>query len=293
VSDWLKPPQRDFPLVYGPSTTTLGYYELEETSRANAMETMTQHRRETALWYRALTLHLEVQKGKWTPLAWDGTEEQRHAKTAQIDLLALGLCSSKAALDMILAGYYSVGWAAIRHCMEVALHRQYLAHFPGTYRLWYTRDDLDKDPPRPKQMVEQIRKQHRNDASDRARRYIESLESSYELWRLMSLGSHPTGEGLTQLQDLEEPGSRYWGSNYRYDLTMVSFDNGLGAIDIILNCYYLVREGDPDWAESYGQWRRDLHTWRDELRENKRVAHLSNKLVADAPESDRNTPTSG
>jgi len=130
-------------------------------------------------------------------------------------------------------------------------------------------------------MVDQIKSRYRNDDSPTARAYGESLESIYKLWRFMSVGSHPTGQGLTQLQDPEEPDLRYWGSNYRYDLTMVSFDNGLGAVDIILECYSLVRSLDQGWSEAYAQWRQDLYTWRDELQTNQRVAHLSTKLVSD------------
>lgn len=222
MNDWLKPPQRDIPLVYGPAPTTLGYYALEEASRENALRTMSGHQRETALWYRALTLHLQAQDGNWTPLPTPKGEQFHHAQTAQIDLLALGLCSSKAALDLILAGYYSIAWAAIRHCAEVTIHCQYLAHFPSTYWLWYARDDEKQKPPKCRQMVDQLKKEHKSNHGSSGQAYADFLESTYKLWHLMSAGSHPTGEGLTELQDMEERGPRYWGSNYRYDLTMVS-----------------------------------------------------------------------
>lgn len=285
TDDWLKPPDSDIPLVYGPASTTLGYYELEEASRGNAHNTLSNHQRESILWYRGLTLHLEAQRGRWDPLPGDGTKKVRIARTAQIDLLALSLCSSKAALDMILAGYYSIGWAAIRHCIEVALHCQYLDDFPETYRLWYARDDEDgEDPPRCGQMVDQIKKKHKNDPSPQVELRAVSLERSYDVWRLMSSGSHPTGEGITQLQDMDEPGPRFYGSNYRYDLTMVSFDNGLFALDTVLVCYYLVRKLDPSWNQAHIQWQSDVYGWREELRKDDRVAHLSTKLTPAAPD---------
>jgi len=188
MSEWMNPPQREVPFVFGSASTTSGYYALEDAGRANAAETLSHHQREATLWYRALTLHLDAQQGKWPPLPDGGSELQRYARNTQIDLLALSLCSSKAALDMILAGYYSVGWAAIRHCAEVSIHCHYLAHFPATYQLYYAREDESEDPPRCRQMVDQIKSCHRNDDSPTARTYGESLESIYTLWRLMSLG---------------------------------------------------------------------------------------------------------
>ncbi len=107
--DWLTPPGSDIPLVRDPAATTLGYYALDEASRGNAFDTLSNHQRESILWYRALTLHLEAQRGRWDPLPGDGTKKVRRARTVQIDLLALSLCSSKTALDMILVGYYSIG----------------------------------------------------------------------------------------------------------------------------------------------------------------------------------------
>ncbi len=277
-SDWLETPDSPIPLVRGPASLTLGYYALEEASRGNASETLTHHQRESVLWYQALTLHLDAQRGRWTPRPGDGTKDGEHARTAQIDLLALGLCSSKAALDMILVGYYSIGWAAIRHCVEIAIHCQFLEHFQSKYRLWYAQDDDDKDPPRCREMVDQIKKKYKNDPRPAAKAYVESLEPSYKLWRLMSSGSHPTGEGLTQLQDMEAPGPRFYGSNYRYDLTMVSFDSGFLALNTLLDCYYLVRQMDPSWTKMHRQWTSDLHQWRQGLLTNTRVAHLSDKI---------------
>ncbi len=166
----------------------------------------------------------------------------------------------------------------VRHCVEIAIHCQYLEHFRSTYRFWYAQDDGNEDPPRCRQMVNQIKKKYKNDPSPAAKAYVESLERSYELWHLMSSGSHPTGEGLTQLQDLETPGPRFYGSNYRYDLTMVSFDSGFGALNALLDCYYQVRRIDPSWTQAYRRWKSDLHQWRQDLLTNTRVAHLSTKI---------------
>ena len=283
--DWLKPPQRDIALVYGPASTTLGYYELEEASRANALETLSQHPRETELWYRALTLHLEILRGRWTPLSGDGSKKQWIARNAQIDLLALALCSSKTALDAILAGYYSMGWAASRHCVETALRCLYLEDLPDAYRYLYDTGDNDTKQrfPSASQVRNQIKKHYKNDNSPGARTYVAMVEDTYKVFELMNAGSHPSGEGIVQLQDIQESGSRYWGSNYRYDLTMVSFDNGLSAVGCILTCYYLVRAIDPAWTHQFRQWQSDVSTWRGELRHNERLAHFSTHLIPGSP----------
>ncbi len=92
MGEWLTPPQGKIPFVFGPASTTSGYYALEDAARGSALETLSLHQREATLWYRALTLHLEAQKGKWPPLPDIGTELQRFARNAQIDLLALSAC---------------------------------------------------------------------------------------------------------------------------------------------------------------------------------------------------------
>ncbi len=84
---------------------------------------------------------------------------------------------------------------------------------------------------------------------------------------------------------MEELGSRFYGSNYRYDLTMVSFDNGLFALDTVLDCYYLVRKLDPSWIQAHIRWKSDVYGWREELRKDERVAHLSAKLTPATPNS--------
>ena len=277
MDDWLKSPSSPVPLVFGSPATTRAYYALEEAGRSNAVETLSHHQMESTLWYRALTLHLELQDGKWTPLP-SRDDDDRRARNTQIDLLALGLCSSKAALDMVLAGYYSIAWAAIRHCIETSIHCQYLLHFPASYRLWYSPDD---DPPSCKQMVEQIAKQHKHDEDPVIRQYVEMLQGCRKVWRLMSAGSHPTGHGLVQLQDPDHPEQRFWGSNYRHDLTMVSFDNGLYALNTMLDCYSMVREIPPDWRKACTQWKTDVESWRDSLRGDRRLAELSSEGIAE------------
>lgn len=283
MKDWLKTPSRIIPFVYGPASVTLGYYELEEASRSNAARAIVEHGHEVNLWYRALTLHMTAQRGRWEPVSIDDAPGRKTARSAQADLLGLGLVSSKAALDMILAGYYSVGWATIRHCLESAIHICYLEDFPETSGNWYSIDGrAGEKPPGCLQMRDKIKKKYKGNSAADA--YVEDIEDSYKVWHLMSKGAHPSGQGLAQLQDVDDPGPRWYGSNYRYDLTILSFDNGFYALSAILTGFYFVKPVDETWSQSFNEWKEHVSEWRGSLLRNERVRHLSTKLMSDKDE---------
>jgi hypothetical protein len=105
----------DPPILVGPEDIIGGYYRLERLEREVGMRALVDHQAEVGIWYRLLTQQSEaLARG----FRFDGTEEKRRAQGLRSQLIALSLTTSRAALDMLIAGYYSIAYAAIRHMIE-------------------------------------------------------------------------------------------------------------------------------------------------------------------------------
>src|SRR5215208_6794789 len=108
--DFEQPPDQTPPLLFGPRDVVEGYYDLEVHERNQTFQTLTPYRDAVALWYRALTLHWRAMLGEWEFVDAVPGRPELTAQGLQMQLLGLSVSASKAALDMLLAGYYSVAF---------------------------------------------------------------------------------------------------------------------------------------------------------------------------------------
>jgi len=138
----------DVPLLFGSPDLVEGYYQLEAAERNQGMGTLGRHAEELFIWYRSLTLHY---RAFLRGFHFDCSDEELIAYGLRLQLLALSLNSSKAALDLLLAGYYSPAFAAIRHMIETLLLCRNVEAWPREAAAFYHPEPgKPTPPPRPK-----------------------------------------------------------------------------------------------------------------------------------------------
>ena len=74
-------------------------------------------------------------------------------------LLTLSISSSKAALELLISGHYSIAFASIRHMFEISIQCLYLEAFPEQHPKWYSdpeTPDRLPDTPRVFQMCHEL-----------------------------------------------------------------------------------------------------------------------------------------
>lgn len=246
------------PMLYGPSEVVDGWCSLEQSQRATALEVLRGYTSEVALWYRGLGLMLHAFPGDWN--IPDG-EPDRQATILRINLLGLEVSSAKAALDMTLAGYYSIAMASIRHMLEATAQMVYLSLFPDSHVNW----DPEAENPGMRRMCDQIKSELRRRG---ARLYGEDrFDALYNSWKLMCKGSHPSGAGLTQVMAQEGEERNIVGSVYRPEFIDVIFDHGLWAILMNLIAFPDLKTMDQEWVARFQAWTDDRQVWRQEFRE--------------------------
>jgi hypothetical protein len=257
------PPEQTPPLLYGPDDVTEGYYELEELERAMTLEALRKHREPVAFWYRALTLYRRGMIGEWD-FSDAGEEETKLTVWGlQSQLLGLGVSSTKAALDMLLAGYYSVAYAAIRHMLETFVQYLYVAIAPDEAKRWYKQPgglEAQSRTPGCRFMVDEIKQ--RPDLAP-----PDFMEKVYTAWALMSKGAHPTGEGIHQTAGDEEGRFFVIGAAYDRDFCLTGFDHGLFAIDNLLVALVGLRKQSDEWQAKWEALRPDVSHWRESTAE--------------------------
>lgn len=255
-----------FPLLYGSEDVVEGYFELEKIERNVKLSAYRNHSEAVALWYRALTLYRRGMLGKWDFSQYADHSVELKAAGLQSQLLGLGVSSAKSALDDLLAGYYSLAFAAIRHMVESYIAFLYIAVDPSEYHLWYSDDDgINRKTPRCKRMTDVLK------GSEELRKLgftPEAIDKIYASWSLMAKGSHPTGEGIVQTVD--ETGARYIvGATYIRTHCLIGFDHGLYALSNLLSCIAVL--GGPsqnrvEWNEQRKRLSKDMTDWRTRLR---------------------------
>lgn len=240
------------PILTGPPEGVEGYYQLERLERRVGGRTLARHSVEGSLWYRLLGLH-------WTAFSrtfhFDGPDHVRLAQSLRSELLGLGLASSKAALDLLLVGYYSPAYAVIRHMMESWCACRYVEKWPEKADAYYApMSGQSEAPERPpvKNMLHRL-KQHASDERD-----VQLFNRAYMSWQAMSNGSHPSGVGIVQTHG--PAGDRgVIGATYHPALWADGIRHGLHA------AFLLVHET--------GRLQRQGKEWEDE------VARLGQRTV--------------
>jgi hypothetical protein len=267
----IPPPNSMPPLLFGPDEVTQGYYELEALERGNTRETLRRHPETVALWYRALTLYMQGVRGTLDLSDKVQTHTDLMALNLQGQLLGLGISSSKAALDMLLAGYYSVAYAAIRHMLESFVQYLYVATEPDEAKRWYDQPAAVKGQmktPGCRQMVDRIKQDSDLISPD-------FIEQVYDAWGAMCKGAHPTGEGLYQLVGVEEGSSFTIGPTYDRNLYLIGFRQGLFAITNLLHALQALKEQPAEWLVADGTLRREILSWQEGFPDEYNDAHLA------------------
>lgn len=256
---------RDVPQI------TEGYYDLEKHERNQMNYAIMYHTDAVQLWYRALTLHRRAMLPMWTLRGQPGTREHT-VHGLQMQLLGLSVSASKAALDTLLAGYYSVAFATIRHIIESYAQCMYVESEPDQSALWYEQPggiDAQKDPPGMLVMCQTLKA--RPDVKDTKR--AEFLDLLYAKWQLMSKGSHPSGSGLLQTVDVNNPNRLMMGPTYGEDLCLAGFDIGFFAfVTLVRRMFARIQPRDGQFDADWEELSKEVGAWRDRNRQRVQAA---------------------
>lgn len=184
-------------------------------------------------------------------------------RSLQSQLLGLGLSTTKATLDMLLIGYYSVAYTSIRHMIETFVIAVYVTIRPMDAQRWFEQPD---DPRRSRtktpyvsHMIKTIR-----GAGDHVPQHLrDHMDKAYEAWDNMNVGSHPTGEGLFQVvREGADEGQRFVvGPTYKQEMCLIGFDHGLYALDKLLVALSLVKDHEQAWIADLARLRQDIRAW--------------------------------
>src|SRR5215217_5759380 len=98
------------PIDDEPPEIAEGYVELERVQRLAGRWVIQEYRFAVATWYELLTHYRRALEGE--------TPAMDNAGDARREILSLGLCSSKIALDASLVGYYSAAMGSVRYMAE-------------------------------------------------------------------------------------------------------------------------------------------------------------------------------
>jgi hypothetical protein len=242
------------PLLHGSDNLVEGYYDLEEQERRQALDTLGRHKEPIALWYRALTVYRRGMLGPMT-LKPDDSEAEQLAHKLTYQLLGLGVGSAKASLDLLVVGYYSIAYGAIRHMFESAIQANYVAYHPEHAVLWYEHKPQPgelREPPKTKTMVAIIKKRSgKRDLWDR-------VDKS---WELMSSLAHPSGEGINQTVSHEL--QRYvLGATYDKQLFGTGIYEGLHAVRILIAGLGLTKQHSEAWVAVQRTLSQEILDWQ-------------------------------
>lgn len=227
------------PLNLGPPDLVEGYHALERMERTVGMGVIGEHAELVNVWYGFLTLYFRAYMSGLRPAT--GSREERTAWDLRSELLALGITSSKSALDLLLAGYYSPAYAVIRHMIETVVTCRYVENWPKEAAAFYRPEsETLQHPPRPKSqmMISKLK-----------RRYPDEklvFNGLYRAWSNMSDGSHPSGIGIVQTRDLESDAG-ILGATYHPAMFRDGVRPGLITSLLLLREVERLRPPNADW----------------------------------------------
>jgi hypothetical protein len=255
MRDKVKPKPKNPPaLLDGPNEITGGYYFLEELERARRLDMIVLHRPEITFWYRGLTLFTEgvdgLVEGKPRP---NGVTDE--AAEVQMDLIGLSVATAKSALDLLMAGTYSVAFAAIRHMIETFVLCVALDLRPD----WSERlkePQAGKTEQRTPDVTQIINDHIRNRVREAE---FKPWDDLYQRWRAMHKGAHPSSRGLSQVMDAA-PGKRRAGAVYKPALAATGFENGLLGLCLLLDFLGVLRTQTPEWQTECATLRLDVRS---------------------------------
>jgi hypothetical protein len=218
-----------------------GYIELERVQRLAGRWVIQEYRFAVAAWYELLTYYRRALDGKTPPLDNSGG--------ARREILSLGLCSSKFALDASLAGYYSAAMGSVRYMAECWFYSRYLACHPEKWPAFYRRSPGTpkvKLPDEDGMIKDVIACNHPLAPSETARRMQKA-------WIAGSKGAHVTGEGMVQTAS-DDSNVFHVGPTFSPSMAFTTFAYGLLATErLTRETMCLLRfdaEGAPETANA-------------------------------------------
>lgn len=233
------------------------YDDVEANDNSLRVETSRHHGDLIALWLIAIKLASDAfAPGQSYRSPENADAAERKAYRLRLQLLGLSTRGAKPALDLLLAGYYTEAFGLIRTMLDGWCRSLYVRLRPTEYGRWYSPEQANIDP------LQVVRKAEPNlgeidgvitadgDADDR--RFFEEANLRF---RLLSAGTHPSGEGITQVVD---NGSQVLLFNpfYRENLCRHGFNHGLFALLILLDEVDCIGEQSQGWKELLGEYYR-------------------------------------
>jgi hypothetical protein len=236
-----------------------GYAQLEFAERKFTQDAIKQHREEVSVWYQGLGLFLDGIRGFWNQ---SEDPQGRDAYRICHEMIALEAGNAKVALDNILAGYYSMGFAAIRHILECVAQCLYLLEVPNTASRW---DVGEQGPP-----MRELRK-HNSKVDSTEANLFKEIDAA---WKFMSSGSHPSGNGLLQVRmEPSDPGNIV-GAYYRENLAYIGLEGGLLAMTYLLVPMQKIRPGDEAWNARRKAFEKRVDEVRESIHKSPRLAKI-------------------
>jgi hypothetical protein len=239
----LGPPALLTPTGDEPGDLADGYIELERTERLAGRWVIQEHRNAVATWYLLLTHFRRALEGP--------TPRLDNALGARREILSLGLCSTKTALDATLAGYYSVALACIRHLTECWFNSRYLECHPSKWPGFY--EHRPGQPrvhiPNPDKLIKEVI------ACNHALARSEQCKEMEKVWKTTSKGVHVTGEGMAQAASNME-GVFHVGPTFSLPLAVTTFSHGLFATErLTREALWVLRSESKDALQTANRLR--------------------------------------
>lgn len=217
------------------------FQRLDDSHETLADEVVNDYGRAVAIWAKIVSvLSLRLIENSRVDLSLsEGTDEWAAFGLRQT-LLALSISSSKAALELLISGHFSISLAAIRHMYEISIQCMYLEAFPQHYLKWYddpTTPDQLPNTPSVRKMCAELHKVFdesglcSTDTAD----LKESLDFMHEAWHYLSKGSHPTVIGVYQVDNHDDPGINFLDAHHSEYLLHTGFIYGINAGQYLLH----------------------------------------------------------
>lgn len=200
---------------------------------------------ETAVWYRYLTLLDQTMRREHeSPF---GPDSDAHvAWGLRLSLMSAAAATAKLALDATLAGYYSQGFALIRHLLETWLQMVYVRLNERGARQWFSPDGTSPArQPSQNTVINGIKRLGKKES-----RLLENVAAAEQLLQRLNKGAHPSSLAVTQT-DTNTPEFRQLGANFIPELFSETWSTGTVAIALLLHEIAATAPVDDKWWDEF------------------------------------------
>ncbi len=210
------------PLLPGPPDLIAGYRVLHDQEAKYAQIALREMPGAVAVWYRLLTLYDQAIRREHE---FSGDDQDLPAWHLLLYLANVAGGTSKLVLDAALVGYYTQGFALVRHMLESWRQMVYVVIRPGEAHRWFKGPD-GSNPREPREnTISNALLQHSTD-KDLVRQVNHTIKA-------LRKSAHPSGLAFGQTQTGRE-GFAQFGANYQRELCVRLIDWGTFATLILL-----------------------------------------------------------